>query len=78
MPINFNIEQKVWCIWKDAFKGFIPRELKVIGVTDKLKDGTNLYHLISKTNVDVYTTEHRLFSTQAEAQAECDRRNNGK
>ena len=70
--------QIVWGIWEDAYKGFIPRELKIIETASVISNGDNVYHLICKTNkVNVYTTGNRLFSTQAEAQAECDKRNKG-
>lgn len=70
--------QVVWGIWEDAYKGFIPRELKIIETDSRLDNGDKVYHLICKTNkVNVYTTGARLFSTKDEAQAECDRRNNG-
>lgn len=68
--------QVVWDIWEDAYQGFIPRELKIIEIADILNNGDKVYHLICKTNkIDVYTTGERLFSTQAEAQRECDKRN---
>lgn len=71
-------DQVVWGIWEDAYQGFIPRELKIIETVDKLINGDKVYHLICKTNkVNVYTTGERLFSTRAEAQAECNRKNKG-
>ena len=65
MEIRTN--QTVYSIWQDAYKGFVPRELK---------NGEKMYHLFCKTNkVNVYTTVHKLYLTIEEAQKECDRRN---
>ncbi|MBR2505402.1 MAG: hypothetical protein IKB70_00470 [Bacilli bacterium] len=74
MEIRTN--QTVYSIWQDAYKGFVPRELKVVGIESKLKNGEKMYHLFCKTNkVNVYTTVHKLYLTIEEAQKECDRRN---
>lgn len=68
--------QAVWAIWEDAYKGFVPRELKIIKTNSVLRNGDKVYHLICKTNkVNVYATGNRLFSIKSEAQKECERRN---
>lgn len=74
--MKFKPKQEVYCIWQDAYKGFILRPAIFIGLDIKLKDGTNLYHLICKTNkIDFYTTEKGIFATKEEAEQECRRRN---
>ena len=70
---KFNVNDTVWYITLRFVLGYIVEKGKVIDIrTYNSKDKKEIRYFLGKG----YVKEQDCFATQAEAQAECDRRNN--
>ena len=77
---KFKKGQKVWCNWLTWEEEYVPRKATIIEFDEKETSihKQNIYKLhYDNSKIDFLTSKDFIYFTEAEAQAECDKRNKG-